>query len=165
MNTYRLVSLLIALLTLFIVGASFYIENVLGMKACMLCLIQRACFGLLFVMSLVAFFQYASVTMGKIYTRGGLIFSLVGLTAGLRQIWLQHQPMSVADNCLPRFSYLVENMPIDKTLGLFHGKTNCSDYVWAYHGLSLASWSAIAFGVIIFLLLVQVFLAPRKKGA
>lgn len=160
MKTDRIISALIAALCIFVVSASFYIENVLGVEPCFLCLVQRGIFALLIIISLVAFFKHNSWVVRKTYAVSGLFLSVLGIAAAWRQVWLQNQPMSVAHNCLPRFSYLVENMPLNKTLDLFKGATQCSHYAWTYQGLSLAGWSVLAFSIVA-LFMVAYLLAQK----
>lgn len=166
MSASRLIHLLVALIALSVIIASFYMENVLGMQTCILCLIQRIIFGLLGAIGLVAFFYRAApLGLQKFYAWGSVVLSMAGIATAARQIWLQHQPLSVTHNCLPRFSYMVQNMPLNKTLSVFKGTTNCSEFVWTYQGLSLAGWAAVCFGIILILMLAQALALRCANGA
>ena len=163
MNTSRFVYVWVALIALSAVAGAFYLDNLLGTPLCILCKIERIIFGLIGVVALAALLHRSQLLMQKIYAWSALFLSLAGLATAARQVWLQQQPMSVVHNCLPRFSYLVENMPANKALDLLKGTTNCSDFTWTYQGLSLAGWAAVAFGLVVLLMLAQ-SLALRCAG-
>ncbi len=166
MNASRVIHLWVALIAVSAIIASFYMGNVLGMQTCILCLIQRIIFGLLGAVALVAvFYRAAPLGLQKFYAWSSVVLSIAGIATAARQIWLQHQPLSITHNCLPRFSYMVENMPLKKTLSIFKGTTNCSEFVWTYQGLSLAAWAAVCFGIILLLVLAQALALRCANGA
>ncbi len=165
MNIIRMINLLGLAICALVLGVSFYVENVLSLHPCSLCLLQRAAFGLLALLFIMSFFHQSSLRAQKFYSRGGLLLSLVGAALAARQLWLQHQPLSVLHSCLPRFSYVMENTSLNKTLGLFKGNTQCSEFVWTYSGISLAGWALISFGVLMLLLLIKMGFDGRLKSS
>jgi disulfide bond formation protein DsbB len=79
----------------------------------------------------------------KLITRifGNLIYilaSLTGLSAALRQMYMQRFPDPYA-SCGPGFEYVLENNPIVEALPkLLSATGSCSEVDWSFLGLSMA---------------------------
>jgi disulfide bond formation protein DsbB len=135
-----------------IVGATFYLERVVGNAPCPLCFAQRV---LLLTCSLVCLMAalHAPRTLGwRIYSGILLFASLAGAAMAGRQVWLQASPPENPAACLVNLQYLLDTQPWVKVLAMiFAGSAGCSEITWSLFGISLPEWSLLAFsGVALF---------------
>ena len=97
---------------------------------------------------------------------GQIVYSLLGLLAALggggvavRHVWLQHLPPDQVPQCGPDLQFMLENLPLSRTLEkLFAGSGQCAEVGWTFLGLSIAEWSLAWFAA---LLVYALWLAAR----
>jgi disulfide bond formation protein DsbB len=129
-----------------LVCASFYVQHVLGIEPCPLCIIQRFTYLALAVVFLVA----ALVQSGSSLQRGLLWFAalltLGGLGVAGYQTHLQLAPPTLAATCSASLSYMLETLSITDVLAqLLNAKGDCSDTSFKVLGLTLAQASLLIF--------------------
>ncbi|MFT4058533.1 MAG: disulfide bond formation protein B [Legionella sp.] len=142
-----------ALVTLFVLFASFYFQYGLGLAPCPLCIMQRVCvFILLGLMSL----SFRTLRRAHWVSFLQVFFAAAGLFFALRQLWLQSLPESQVPACMPGFDILVRYFPW-KTIAqtMLWGTGDCAEATWHLWGISMAGWSAMYFA---FMLLMGLFL-------
>lgn len=133
--------------SVFLIGAAYYFQHVVGLKPCFLCIIQRMAVMAIGVGSLVML-----INPEKLITRilGNLIYiiaSLIGLSAALRQMYMQRFPDPYA-SCGPGFEYVLENNPIVEALPkLLTATGSCSEVDWSFLGLSMAELMIPVFAI------------------
>ena len=126
-----------------IILAALYLEHVVGLLPCPLCVVQRICvigFGL-------------ACLAGAAHGRGRRVYAgLAGLMAvaggatALRQVWLQSVPADELPSCLPSLEYMMEALPFQEIVRLvLHGTADCAEVGWTFLGLSLPEWSLLCF--------------------
>src|SRR5260370_3731228 len=79
---------------------------------------------------------------------GGLVFLFAagGAATAARQVWLQHLPEDKIPQCGPDLFFMLENLPLSRTLQkLFQGSGECAAVDWKFLGLSIAGWSLLGF--------------------
>jgi protein dithiol:quinone oxidoreductase len=140
------VALLLGLACTGLVGASFYVQHVLGIEPCPLCIIQRFTYLVLAIVFLVA----AIVQSGGSLQRGLLWFAalltLGGLGVAGYQTHLQLSPPTLATTCSASLSYMLETLSITDVLAqLLNAKGDCSDTSFKVLGLTLAQASLLIF--------------------
>ena len=120
-----------------------YLQHVVGLNPCPMCIVQR--YALIGVVVLGA--------IGWRLRGRGLTVSalLLALTAGFggftaaRQSWLQWYPPEVV-TCGRDFYGMVENFPINRAIPMiFKGSGDCTKVDWTFLGGSIANWSFLAF--------------------
>ncbi len=155
----RTLNLLIFLACTSIIGVALYMEHVMLLQPCGLCITQRV-----FVI-LVGFICLAAAVHnpGEIGTRNyGLAAAAACVAGGYfagRQIWLQHLPEDQVPACGPGLSYIMDNFPLMDLLSfLLKGDGNCAEVTWRFLGLlSIAELSMLGFIGLIMLCLFQAF--------
>jgi disulfide bond formation protein DsbB len=140
-----------------------YIQHVLGLEPCPLCVAQR-----------VAMVATALVFLGAAIHaprgRGAWAWSgLAALTAaggaGIagRHVWLQGLPPDQVPACGPTLEYLMEMLPFtDVIRTVLRGDGNCAVIDWSFLGLSLPGWSLVGF-VALALYALAAPVAARKE--
>lgn len=124
------------------VGASFFVQHVLLVEPCPLCIIQRSTYALLAVVFL------ASASLGR---RPGaqrallgvaLLLVLMGGGVAAYQSQLQLFPPAQAATCGPGLSYMMDTLPMTEVVGkIFEAHGDCSDTSFRILGLTLAQIS------------------------
>lgn len=159
--SFRKVNLFIFLVALFLFGYAIYMQVVLHISPCALCIMQRICLLFVLVLSLAGALQNPATLGRRIYVGCLCFFSLAGLGFAIRQIYLQHLPPGDAVACLPGIGYMLTHMPMTETLKfLFTGTGQCAIVSWEFLGLSTPIWTLIFF--LIFTLFSLVSLRLNK---
>jgi disulfide bond formation protein DsbB len=140
----RRVLLLICLGTVAMLAFGLYLQHVVGLEPCPMCIVQR--YALVFVAllaGLTALFSGRAVLVGG---SGLLLFSAgFGAFVAARQSWLQWFPPEVA-SCGRDFYGMIETFPLQRVIPMiFKGSGDCSKVDWTFLSLSIANWSFLAF--------------------
>ena len=135
--------LMIALSGIGMLVFGLYLQHVVGLNPCPMCIVQR-----------YALIGVAVLALMGWRLRGiGLVASslLLTLAAGFgaftaaRQSWLQWYPPEVV-NCGRDFYGMVENFPLNRAIPMiFKGNGDCSKIDWTFLGGSIANWSFACF--------------------
>lgn len=128
---------------LILVGA--YLEHVLKLEPCPLCITQRAFFDLTGILAIIAFFHNPQVKGLRIYAVLGILSALGGSYFAQHQLWLQSLPADQVPACGPGLAYMFEVFPMMEAFKmLLQGDGTCAE-PHKIMGLSIAGWSLIAF--------------------
>lgn len=149
---YGLGFLLIALL----LGITFYLQKQGNITPCPLCILQRFSFALL---GLTFFFgamaRYKKIT-GMIIGIFASLLSLSGVLLAGRQVWLQHLPANLNEDCGVSFQYLMQALPFQEVVKkVLQGTAECSHVGAHFLYLSFAEWSLLWFIYFLFVSLYQ----------
>ena len=139
---HRLLAL-IALSGIGMLAFGLFLQHVVGLNPCPMCIVQR--YALIGVLVFGA--------LGWRLRGWGLAVSalLLALMAGFgaftaaRQSWLQWYPPEIV-TCGRDFYGMVENFPINRAIPMiFKGSGDCTKIDWTFLGGSIANWSFLAF--------------------
>ena len=144
---------------------AFYLEHVLELEPCPLCMAQRIVFVALALVFLVASVHGPAKTGSAIYGALGAVLSIGGLALAWRQLWLQSLPAEQAPACGPSLEYMLEAFPLSEVVSIMlRGSGDCAEVQWVFLGLSIPGWTAVAFGGFGLLSLLTIF-RHRLAGA
>ena len=144
------------LASLALMGAALYLEHVVGLEPCPLCVVQRIAvigFGLVCLIAAL----HAPGTVGRrVYAVLALLFAAAGGATAGRQIWLQGVPADQLPACLPSLDYMMEALPFQDIVRLvLHGSANCAEVNWTLFGMSIPEWSLLGFVAMALFALLQ----------
>ena len=145
-----------------LVGASFYVQHVLGIEPCPLCIVQRFTY-----LGLIPIFVAAAVAPADGRSQRALLWTagtlaLGGLAIAGYQTYLQLFPAPVVARCSASLSYMLDSMAFTEVLArLVHATGDCSDTSFRILGLTLAQASLLVF--LSFTLSLAILL--RRKAA
>lgn len=145
-----------------LMAAALYLQHVSGLEPCPLCILQRIAIIALGVVFLIAALHNPRRLGQRLY--GLLIMLLAGAGAAIagRHVWLENLPEDRVPACGPSLDYMLENLPFTRTLALvLRGSGECAEVTWRMLGLSIPSWTLIAFAG--FLLLGGYLLLRRGR--
>lgn len=147
-----------------LVGASFYIQHVVGIEPCPLCIIQRYTYLGLIPVFLLAAMTPADSRAQRASLWTAAILALGGLGIAGYQTYLQLFPPSLAAQCSASLSYMLDSMAVTEVLAkLLQANGDCSDTSFRILGLTLAQASLVVF--LSFSLLLAMLLRRRAAPA
>jgi disulfide bond formation protein DsbB len=126
-----------------LLGTAFYMEHVMLLEPCPLCMMQRIWVGIAGVIALG----------GAIHGRAPRAWAgavggaaLIGSGFSLRQLWLQSLPPDQVPACGPGLSYMIEVFPPSEVLrAMVVGTGDCAEVSWTLLGLSIPAWVLVSF--------------------
>jgi disulfide bond formation protein DsbB len=153
--TSRALFLLAFIGCLLIMVGALYLEHVVGLEPCPLCIVQRICVMLFGVLCLLAAVHGPGITGRRLYSVLLVLVVAVGGGTAARQVWMQSMPADQLPACIPPLDYLMDSLPFqDVVRVVLHGSANCAEVTWTLFTLSIAEWSLLAFiGMLVFSLL------------
>ena len=138
-----------------------YLQHVVGLEPCPMCIVQR--YALILVALVAGVTAFAS-RKGLLVTGSGLMALIAGLGAfvATRQSFLQWYPPQEA-SCGRDLYGMIETFPLKRVIPMiFKGSGDCTKVDWTFLGLSIANWSFVCFVVIAMLGLLMIFRQLKK---
>ncbi len=140
--TPRLVLLALFLFAAGLMGFGYYLQYVVGLEPCPLCMTQRVFIVAAGLAALLAAIFNAHRTGAVVVA----LMCLAGSGFAGRHVWLQSLPEDQVPACGPSVDYLLNNFPISEALEiLLRGNGNCAQIDWTLLGLSIPAWTLLAF--------------------
>jgi protein dithiol:quinone oxidoreductase len=147
-----------------LVGASIFVQHVLGVEPCPLCIVQRFTYLVLIPVFFGVAFARPSGGVQRSLLWGATLLSVGGLCVAGYQTQLQLFPTSVVESCSPSLAYMLETMGVTDVLAqLVHAGGDCADTSFKILGLTLAQASLLIFAA--FAALLGNLLWQRYRGA
>lgn len=123
-----------------------YMQYVMDLYPCPLCITQRLFIIAVGLTGLLGFIVNPHTRIRKILGVFGVLFAVIGSCFSIRQLWLQSLPEDKVPACGPDINYLLENFPLMDALSvLLRGDGNCAEVVWTFLGISIPGWTLVAF--------------------
>lgn len=138
-----------------------YLQLVVGLDPCPMCIVQRyALIGVGLVALVAALLPQRAVHMGG--ALGVLVIAVFGAFTAARQSWLQWYPPEVL-SCGRDLFGMIESFPLRRVIPMvFRGTGDCSKIDWTFLGLTIANWSFLVFSGMA-LLAATLFWALRRR--
>jgi protein dithiol:quinone oxidoreductase len=145
--SFRQVMLLIALACAAMLVFGYYLQHVVGLEPCPMCVVQRYALFLIAVEAIIT--PARAINRSNLMHIGGsallIITALVGAFVAARQSWLQWYPPEIA-SCGRDIYGMIETFPLQKVLPMiFKGSGDCTKIDWTFLGGSIANWSFVCF--------------------
>jgi disulfide bond formation protein DsbB len=140
----RRVLALIALVSVGMLAFGLYLQHVVGLEPCPMCIVQRYA---LILVAVVAGVTALSNRRGWLAAGSGTGLLLAGFGAfvAARQSWLQWNPPEIA-TCGRDFYGMIETFPLKRAIPMiFKGSGDCTKIDWTFLGGSIANWSFVWF--------------------
>jgi len=138
--------------------ARVYLEQVLGLPPCPLCMSQRVFVVLWGGIALLAALHNPARPGRRIYATLCALAAVAGAAIAVRHVWIQHLPPDQVPACGPSLEYMLETLPFSETLRLvMMGDGNCADIQWTFLGLSIPEQTLVMAAAVLAICLWQVF--------
>lgn len=143
----RQILALIALACVAMLAYGMYLQHVVGLEPCPMCIVQRYALVLVaLVAGVSATFRGAGLRNTGVVLMG--VFAVFGAFVAARQSWLQWNPPEIM-SCGRDFFGMIEAFPLRRAIPMiFRGTGDCSVIDWTFLGLSIANWSFLCFTAI-----------------
>jgi disulfide bond formation protein DsbB len=153
---------LLCLVCVGMLGFGQYLQHVVGLEPCPMCIVQRYA---VILVALVA--GLTSASKGRFAHISGSV--LLVLSAGFgayvaaRQSWLQWYPPEVV-SCGRDFYGIVDTFPLQRAIPMiFRGSGDCSKIDWTFLGGSLANWSFLCFSAFVVFAVTLLWLQVKRR--
>jgi len=158
----RLVLALVAAVSVALLAFGMYLQHVVGLEPCPMCIVQRYALMLVaLVAGVAACFKRPFFLYGGVIKMG--LFAAFGAFTAARQSWLQWNPPEIM-SCGRDFFGMIEAFPLGRAIPMiFRGSGDCSKIDWTFLGLTIANWSFLWFAA--FALLAAWMLMARRRAA
>lgn len=129
-----------------IVFAIGYLQNVLGLPPCPLCILQRIGFMAVAAVLLIAAVHGPNSIGLRRYGVLLMAVALLGGAVALRHLWLQFFPASIGVSCGPGLNFMLNHFSLGDTFAMvFQGSGDCGVQHWSFLGLNIPAWSLLWF--------------------
>jgi disulfide bond formation protein DsbB len=150
----RWIYIAVALAALGLIAAALFMQHVVGLNPCPLCIFQRIAYLLLAIAAGIAAWRAPRQT-ARAFGVLGILFALIGAGIAAWHVRLFQQPESLA--CGPGLGAMLENFPLTQVLPrIFQGSGDCSDASAVLFGVSLAGWSLVGFLVLTLVMIAAI---------
>jgi len=153
---------LVALACIALLAFGLYLQHVVGLEPCPMCIVQR------YALVLVALVAGLSALSGRrnFWISGAslmLLLSGFGAFVAARQSFLQWYPPEVV-SCGRDFYGMIETFPLKRVVPMiFRGSGDCTAIDWTFLGGSIANWSFVCFVLIGMLSLALIARLARQR--
>jgi disulfide bond formation protein DsbB len=159
----RRVLALVAVTCVAMLAFGLYLQHVVGLEPCPMCIVQRYALVLVAIVAAVA---AVARSRGAHLVGAGLmvLFSGFGAFVAARQSWLQWNPPEIA-SCGRDFYGMIETFPLKRAIPMiFRGSGDCTKIDWTFLGGSIANWSFLGF-VFFAVVGLVLFVRQLRRGA
>lgn len=142
----RVTNGLVALGCTVMMAVALYMEHVMLLEPCPLCIMQRVMVIATGGVCLIAFIHGPRGYGVRVY--GGLTLLCAGAGGGLsaRQLWLQSLPPDQVPACGASLDYMLEVFPLTEVLAMvLSGDGTCAEVMWSLFGISIPGWTLLGF--------------------
>ncbi|MDT8309816.1 MAG: disulfide bond formation protein B [Methylophaga sp.] len=151
-STHNKLYLLGFLFSLALFGGALYMQYVMQLEPCPLCVLQRMAVMLAGGLFLLAFLLNPKRTGSILFSSLISLVVIAGGAVSARHIWLQNLPLKDVPSCGPGFNFIIGNFPLGDAFSMiFSGSGECAEVSWQFLGLTIPAWTLIAFLVMLWL--------------
>ena len=153
---------LLCLVCIGMLGFGQYLQHVVGLEPCPMCIVQRYAVILVAVIAALS-----SAGKGRFAHISGAVLLIpsagFGAYVAARQSWLQWYPPEIV-SCGRDFYGIVDTFPLQRAIPMiFRGSGDCSKIDWTFLGGSLANWSFLCFSAFVVLALTLLWLQVKRR--
>ena len=142
----RMIYAAIALAAVGLVAAALFMQHVVGLNPCPLCIIQRVVFLLLALVCGLAAWRSPHLSARR-FCIAALLLALIGAGVAAWHVRLKNAPELLS--CGPGLGAMLENFPLTQVLPrIFRGSGDCADPGAILFGVSLPAWALVGFLVL-----------------
>ena len=163
LDTPRRLLALVALACVALLAFGLYLQHVVGLEPCPMCIVQRYA---LVLVAVVAGLTALAASRKVLIAGSSLMVLLAGFAAfvAARQSFLQWYPPEVS-SCGRDFYGMIETFPLKRAIPMiFKGSGDCTKVDWTFLGGSIANWSFVCFVLIALVGLLLMARLARRRG-
>ena len=159
-RVFRNIEVLLCLLTLFILFASFYFQLAHEQELCPLHVTQRTGVLLLFFITSTGV-RLGTINRARLIVLCQAMIALASMYFAAKQLWWQSLSANEGGKCMPPLEILWDYFPWkDIFHAYFIGTCNCTKVSWKMFNMSMPGWMLLYF---VFIILVSIPVYWRLK--
>jgi disulfide bond formation protein DsbB len=159
----RLIFLAIFLACTGLISYALYLQHVMHLEPCPMCILQRYAFITVGIVALIAALHNPATLGRRIYGGLVLLFATAGAGVAIRHVWLEHYPPQIFD-CGADVGFLLESFPLTEAFPMiFRGTGDCTKVPWRFLSLSIAEWSLICFVLIFIATVIAIAMKQTRR--
>ena len=144
-----------------LMGYALYLQYVLELEPCPLCMFQRVVMSAMGVLFLIAALHGPGRRGAVGYAVAQFAVGAVGVGLALRHLWIQSLPPDQVPACGMGIGYMLDTLPLaDVIMRTLKGSGECAK-VDLVLGLSIPAWTLILFVVLMLWAIVIAVKTPR----
>ncbi len=145
-----------------LLGYALYVQHVLFIDPCPMCVLQRIAFAGFGLVCLLGAIHGPKRPRGRAtYAVVAGAFAVAGGAVAANHVYLQHLPADQVPACGPGLNYLLDSFPLmDVMSKVLRGSGECATVDWTFAGLSMPEWTLISF---VILLAVGLYAGFRRR--
>jgi disulfide bond formation protein DsbB len=129
-----------------LMGYALYLQYVMDLEPCPLCILQRVAVIAMGLVFLIAAFHNPGRAGAGVYALLQLLIGGAGAAIAARQVWLQSLPKDQVPACGMGLNYMLETLPFTDVLRkVLEGSGECAEKGWEFLHLSIAGWTLVFF--------------------
>ena len=146
-----------------LIGTALYMQYVMYLDPCPLCLLQRWFVIAVGAVLLLAALHYPAGAARVVYGAVTSLLAVLGAVVAGRHVWLQSLPPEEVPECGPGLEYLLETLPLVGAMQtVFAGSGECAEVSWRFLGLTIPGWTLVCF--VGFALVGIVLMVSRRRA-
>lgn len=154
---------LIAVACTGLLAFGIYLQHVVGLEPCPMCIVQRYALILVGLLAGVGAAVQGPATR-RLLVHLALAAAVFGAFVAARQSWLQWFPPEVL-SCGRDLYGMIESFPLKRVIPMvFRGSGDCSAVDWTFLGLTIANWSFLWFCAMGLVMALVAWRAPTAAG-
>jgi protein dithiol:quinone oxidoreductase len=154
---------LIAVACTGLLAFGIYLQHVVGLEPCPMCIVQRYALILVGVLAAVGS-AVTGPSARRLLVFAGLAATVFGAFVAARQSWLQWYPPEVL-SCGRDLFGMIESFPLKRVIPMvFRGSGDCSAVDWTFLGLTIANWSFLWFCAMGLVMALVAWRGPSAAG-
>ena len=135
---------IVVMVCLGLLGFGLYLQHVVGLEPCPMCIVQRYAL-MLSAVGAVAGLMVTPTAIQRVVASYLFLITAAGAFVAARQSWLQWYPPEVL-SCGRDFYGMIESFPLQRAIPMiFKGGGDCTAVDWTFLGGSIANWSFLFF--------------------
>ena len=128
-----------------LLGYALYVQGVLGVDPCPLCIFQRLGIATLGVVFLVAGLHAPRGRGAWIYGALLAVAALATMAIAARHVWIQHLPEDQVPSCGAGLSFMLDEFPLSAVIRkVLTGSGECHQVNWTFLTLAMPAWVLLA---------------------
>ncbi|RPI16113.1 MAG: disulfide bond formation protein B [Lysobacterales bacterium] len=128
-----------------LIAYALYVQYVLGLEPCPLCILQRVAVMAVGALFLLAALHDPSDRGAPVYAILIDLAALAGILVAVRHLWILAQPAGSVAECGASLDYMMDVLPLHEVLAkVLAGSGECAKVDWEFLGLTMPAWVLVA---------------------
>jgi disulfide bond formation protein DsbB len=132
-----------------LLGYAWYVQGVLRVEPCPLCIFQRIGVAMAGLAFCAAWLHAPRAWGARVYGLWVALAALATMAVAARHVWIQHLPEGAVPSCGAGLKFLMEEFPLAEVVRkVLTGSGECHQVNWTFLSLSMPTWVLLVSAVL-----------------